>query len=499
MRFVPKLSAALLLLVVGLAAQPARAYDFLVPGSRGPALGGAMAATTDDAFAVWHNPALLARSDSYRFGLSYALIDPQLNVSVNQYGSLGFVPSLQAYDSTGQLGQEATRNRISDSFGLASPDMVHGFNLHMLFPIHRMIPKLPFRAGLGATLFIPCGGTCVVKVKGHTPDQPFFPVFGSRNQRLRLMVGLGIEIIKDWWTLGISGSFFTSMKGVVSSYTPVATYDPDNPDANQPAASTATFDQELGTTVTPVLGTAITPIPELAIGLFYRFAERLDLEFTVDAGVSFDLGYPIEAQMPYFLETDFFFVPATLGLAVSGTLFDSLSITAQLDYVFWSDVTDNININQFDLKDGAINDKGGLITMEEYGDFRVRSLPPPKIRARNIFVPRVGLEYTLNKYVQFRGGYSYTPSALEADQKYHNMLLDNTYHTIGLGVGFRYYDPLDLLDLPILIDLHGQMLVLEPRYNKIGVADEVGGYHAKGVVETSGFYWGIGINVTFQL
>jgi len=493
------ISATFLLLLL-VPAPEASAYDFLQPGSRGSSLAGAMAANSSDAFAVWYNPALLGQVDDHRFGLDYAILYPVLKVEVDQVGSLGFVPALQGYDSGEHLSQSLTLSRINEAFGTeAPPEMLHGFNVHLLVPLHRLMPNLPIRVGLAGTLFVPCGGTCVVKVRGHTPDQPFFPVFGSRNQRLRLMLGLGIELIRDWWAIGVSASFFCDMEGRVSSYTPVSTFDSEHPEENPPGASTATFTQELGTNVTPVFGTVVTPTKDLSIGLYYRMAERLHVSFAVDAGVFFDMGYSIEAQMPYFLEGDFFFVPAALGLGIAGTLFGSLRLTAQVDYVFWSDVTENINVNDFDLADGATNEAGGLTTMEEYGDFRVRSLLPPKIRARNIICPRVGAEYTLNKYVQFRAGYSYAPSALEEDQEYGNMLLDNNYHTVGLGIGLSYFDALKLLELPILIDIHGQMAFLETRYNKVGVKDDIGGYQARGVVKTSGFFWSAGLTVTFQL
>jgi long-subunit fatty acid transport protein len=491
---------ALAWLLAALAPASAGAYDFLLPSSRGAAMGGAMAASSDDAFALWYNPALIACVDEHRVGLDYGLLDPRIRAEVEQYGSLGKIPSLRFSDAQGQWSQELSRAAIDRAFGEdAIPEMLHGFSLHMLFPIHRIIRKLPVRVGLAGTLFVPCGGTCVVKVQAHTPDQPFFPIMGSRTQRLRLMLGLGLELIRNWWTIGLSVSAFTSMTGEVSSKTPVSTYDPDRPEENQPEASTATFKQELGTTVTPMIGTVVTPLKQLRIGAYYRFAEKLDMDFDVNAGVSLNVGYAIESEMIYFLESDFFYVPAAVGLALAATPIKSLHIAVQADYVFWSDVTDTMSVSHFDVEPEALNESGGLETMEEYGNFRVRSLPPPRIKVRDIITPKIGVEYSPIRLLKIRLGYSYTPSALEPDQEYENMLLDNSYHTVGLGLGFAFYLKSKALETPFLhLDLSGQFLILQPRYNKVGVNDPEGGYHARGVVRTSGYLWGLGSQFTFR-
>ncbi len=499
LRIAPALIASLYL-ATGLSGSAA-AHDIMPPGSRAAALGGAMVSNCESGNAAWYNPALLTVSNEFKFSLQYSALFPRTNAKVEQYGSLGFIPYMQAHDANGNLSYSKTRLRIDKLFSAdAEPDTLDGFNVQLLLPLKRMIPKFPIRVGFGAMIFAPCAGSCVVKVNAHTSDQPFYPVFGSRSQRLHVLLGVGIEILEDLLSIGAAVSILADMSGNVGSLTPISTFDADNPGDKQPGPSKATFSQDLGTSATPVLGALVRPLDELRIGAYYRFAQRLGLQFAVDAGVAVDMGFPLESQMPYTLESNFFYVPASTGIGIGATLGDRLLLTGQVDWVFWSGVADNINISDFDVDPEVVNDIGGLTTMEEYGDFRVRQLPPPHIKARDIIVPRLGAEYALMRgYTRLRLGWSYTPSALEPDQQFGNLLLDNSYHTVSSGLGMALADPLGYMELPVLIDVHFLVSILQPRYQRVGLEDSVAGYHAMGLVKTDGYFFGFGLEATFQL
>jgi long-subunit fatty acid transport protein len=478
------------------------ASDFLVPGSRGTAMAGALVANSEDGHATWYNPALLARTDDCHFGLQYTGIFPSLTANVHNYGSLGLVPHFQGFDKQGALNRTQTQLRVNDMFsGQADPDAFHGFNITLLLPITKMMPKFPYRIGFGLSILVPGAGTSVVRVAGHTADQPFYPVFGSRIQRLRLYAGAGFEILKDKLSIGVGATVFTNIQGEVGTLTPMTTFDYTHPKEKQdlPAPSKATFAQDLGTTASPIFGIQFRPIKGLDFGAYYRMAQSMDLNFNVAAGVDVRMGYKLAAEMPYYLKSDFFYIPASTGLGAGVSLIPGLLLTAQVDWVFWSGLTDNINIADFDIVPGNINDKGGLVPLEEYGDFKARSYPVPGIRARDVFSPKAGLEWTWWGFTYLRAGYAFTPSALEPDQQYMNMLLDNNYHTISGGVGFSLKDPLQFIEKPILLDFHFAANVLEKRYNRVGLNDLDGGFHAKGVVETGGTFFGLGVELTLQL
>lgn len=495
-------------LLVALLALPltvAQAQDFHPPGSRGAAMAGAMGAICDDGYGAWYNPAQLIAEDKFKFGVQFSGMIPDLSATVVNRGTLGWIPYFQDHNADGSLSNGQTLLRTQRMFNEeARPEPLYGFNIHLLLPLKRMIPKFPLRVGFGAAVFAPCAGACIVKVNAHTPDQPFYPVFGSRVQRLQILLGVGIEVIKELLSVGASVSVLAAMEGTVGSMTPISTFDPDNPDSGQPEPSKATFSQDLGSASTPQLGLLVTPLGrkqdiDLRIGAFYRFPQRLSLKFAVDAGVAMDMGYSIEANMPYFLKSSFFYVPAAAGVSVGARLARHLVLAAQVDWVFWADLPNNINLSRFEVAPEQINDNGGLRPMEEYGDFRVRSLAFPKIRARNILIPRFGAEYAIKGLTRLRLGWAYTPSALDPDQQFQNLLLDNSYHTVSTGIGFSLKDPLEYLKYPILLDVHYTTNILNPRHNRVGLKDEPAGYHAQGVVLTEGYFFGFGVELTLQL
>lgn len=479
------------------------AHDFVVPGSRGAAMSGSIIANSEDGHAVWYNPALLAMSNEFKFGFEYAGMYSGLTNDVVNFGSLGQIPSFQIMDGGDSPLLQKTRLNVDNVFSDNSvPESLYGFNLEFLLPIHRMLDKFPQRISFGGSIFVPGSGASIVAVDGSSPDQPFFPVFGSRIQRLKFMMGLGIEILDDLLSIGASVSVLTDITGSVGSLTPMTTFDPAQPEGKQAQAnpSKATFKQDLGTSVTPLFGLLVKPVDGVNIGAYYRFPQSMDLKFNVDAGVDVNMGYTLVAKIPYYLKGDFFYVPASTGLGVGVSLIPSLLLTAQVDYVFWSELSDRINISDFDVEAGVINDNGALAPLEDYGSFKVRSYPVPPIHTRDTICPKAGLEWTLKGgFTKLRLGYAYTPSALKEDQGYENLLMDNTYHSISGGVGFALNDPLAYLTKPVLLDVHVLVDVLEPRVNKVGLSDPVAGYHAKGQVESSGYFLGFGVELTLQL
>lgn len=251
--------------------------------------------------------------------------------------------------------------------------------------------------------------------------------------------------------------------------------------------------------MSPIVGLRYQPLDWLNFGVSYRHKHGMNLDFNVAAGLDVNMGYPLEAEMPYYLRSNFFFVPSNLGGGVDFSLIPGLRLTAQLDYVFWSDLQDYINISEFDIADGMVNDDGALVPLEDYGDFKVRSYPVPRIRSRNVFSPKAGAEWTIGGFTSIRLGYAWTQSALQTDQDYQNLLLDNDYHTVSGGLGFSFLDPLGYMKKEMLLDLHFSAYILQPRSNKVGLQDDLGGFHARGVVDTSGYFLNFGVEFTVQL
>lgn len=481
----------------------AHAQEVLTPGSRGSGMAGAVTAVSDDGYSVWYNPALLAYATDFKFGTQYTGLITDVSGEVTNYGSLGHIPYMQVQDADGNLMLRKTQLRVDSLFGReAEPRSQHILDMHFVLPVQRMIPRFPQKAAFGGFISIPGAGLSIVSVRGQTPDQPFYPVMGSRIERLRMVFGAAIEVIDDILSIGASVSILASLEGNVGSLAPMTTFDPSASADKQeiPNPGKATFGQEISTSLTPEFGLSLKPLKGIDIGAYYRFPQSMDLRFDVAVGVDMNMGYTLQAELPYYLKGSFFYVPASTGLGIGVSLIPNLLLSAQLDYVFWSELGDNINISNFNVDPRVINDQGGLAPLEEYGDFKVRCYPVPPIYSRNTLNPKAGLEWTLKGgFTKIRLGYAYVPSALEEDQKYQNLLLDNSYHTVSGGVGLALTDPLGYIPKPILIDVHALVNILEDRVNKVGLEDPEGGYHAKGWVESSGYMYGFGIDFTVQL
>ena len=108
----------------------------------------------------------------------------------------------------------------------------------------------------------------------------------------------------------------------------------------------------------------------------------------------------------------------------------------------------------------------------------------------DIFVPRVGLEYTALDStwlgLAVRGGYAYEPSPAPPQRGLTNYV-DGDKHAVSLGLGVRLTDPSGVFPKPVWIDLGGQLIhLVERRYEKADPADPVGDYVASGRVLTAG-------------
>jgi long-subunit fatty acid transport protein len=112
--------------------------------------------------------------------------------------------------------------------------------------------------------------------------------------------------------------------------------------------------------------------------------------------------------------------------------------------------------------------------------------PPPGFQ--DIFVPRVGAEYTFNEHVAARMGYFYKPSPVP-DQTGRNNYADSDRHGVSVGVGVSFHDPWGLLKKPILIDAAFQTQILEHRYvTKTDPDNPTGNYSIDGEIFLGGIY-----------
>jgi len=116
----------------------------------------------------------------------------------------------------------------------------------------------------------------------------------------------------------------------------------------------------------------------------------------------------------------------------------------------------------------------------------MNNFPDPEFK--DIFVPRVGSEFIVNKYFTLRGGYYYQASPVP-DQRGITNYADADKHVISIGGGVTAFLPPKILEKPIHIDFVFQAQVLEKRsVVKDDPQDPVGDYTIDGEIFLGGVF-----------
>ena len=106
----------------------------------------------------------------------------------------------------------------------------------------------------------------------------------------------------------------------------------------------------------------------------------------------------------------------------------------------------------------------------------------------DIFVPRLGSEFFVNRHLTVRGGYSYQPSPVP-DQRGITNYADSDKHVVSVGAGVNAFLPPNLLERPLHIDLVFQAQFLESRsVMKDDPEDPVGDYTFGGRILSGGIF-----------
>lgn len=477
----------------------ANPFDLVGLGSRNAAMAGAGGASTGGGSAAFLNPAALTLHGDAELEVSYGIMVPQFRAEVVNPGSLGNVAAFQQR-SSGGLDMEATLASVRQAFSrAASLGRLDGFMAAGTFPFRRVISALDRELTLGALVFMPGTGSEVVKVEGVTPNDPVFVWLGSRLHRMMAVLSAGLEVWPGKVAIGGGAIILADIGGSVESVAPIAVFNKDDPsNPPPPKPSVATFRQDLSTDVAPVVGILVRPTDFLAFSVVYRHEMELSLDFRVKAGVYFDLGgVPIQADIPYRLQSDFFYLPTEITFCSAVRPWSFLSFNADVTVAFTSSFGSHLPVTRFTLDPSAVGPQGELVALESLGAFRAVSEEPLMVKTRDIVVAKVGTEVMPVPWLRIMAGYAYHPSPLEPDQGYGNMLLDGGFHRIGAGVSADVGDPFGALRRPLLLAGHFSAMILNKRYNKVGRV-RGGKVDGAGVVKTEGYGLGGGLTVGFR-
>ncbi len=463
-------------------------------GSRNAALAGSVSTVCNDGNAAWYNPAALAVGNAPAFTLSYAWMLPSLEASVANFGSLGRINSYQA-EQDGELSEPLTSKALDSAFARAADrEARSGLGIAFVVPLRSLFPSLPVAVSLGGSFLLPEAGGKLAAFASHSPDEPFFPSWNRPFGQARINFALGVELWKDIAWLGGGAAVHSRAAGRVVTLTPIAAYSDADPDGNPPTPSQARTTQELGMEATPTAGLLVKPAPWLGLAVVYHGEEETAIEMEIEATMELNLGHPMQVELPYVLSGNFAYQPHRI---VGGLLLNplpELKVTAEVTMALWEGFDDQLQVLSFHVADEAL-DENGTVHIEDFGsNFSVATERRPAVRSKNTLEPRAGLEYSIGSHVDLRVGYSYRPSPLDADQEYRNLLLDNSWHSVTAGAGFLVAGG-EPGKARAMLNAHFQGIFLEPRYNRVGKADDAGEAFARGLVLTEGHMLGFGLEL----
>jgi long-chain fatty acid transport protein len=288
--------------------------------------------------------------------------------------------------------------------------------------------KLSRQIVVGWSAYFPDNTKSVYKVRYGTFYDPYFPLYGdsSADQPICLMACAGVEIFP--WLL-VGGGINLQIHGeYVKMDVAVDLH-------GEPVTEESRAIMDVTTEIHPLAGILLKPIDRLRIG----FSWRHRVEFIVAGGMQMQMllylgpGRTVPIPIPLTVNAQGHYRPEQFALGASFRFTRNLLVAADVTYYEW----------------------------HPYADEGANPLHPPMT---DIFVPRVGAEYSLLRdRLALRAGYSFQESPLSpqrAGSPYN--LMDNDVHTVSLGTGV-FWDVFGAFPRPLQWSLFYQLQALVPR------------------------------------
>jgi len=442
-------SAALAVIAPGRAA--AHAPDVYGFGSRGAAMGGALAADATDFSASYYNPAGLAGATGLGLSLGYTYAANDLRINDQPSG---------ARDVHGLVG------------GLVAPGELAG---------------IPFAFGLST--YMPDEG--LSRIQALRQETPRWELYDDRLSILFLAANLAIRPL-PFLEIGGGLAFLASTRGgfeVTGRADVLSPYE---------SKLRHQVDADLTTIRYPQLGTRLRVSDLGFLGLTYRGEAKLPL--SIDASLDGVVDFAgVEVPLRYALESRTIdgFLPQQAVLGASFQRVEGLRVNLDLTWVNWSAYESPVARTRAHLE--ADPPEGAGVELPE----DPKPTVPIPLEFEDRLVPRLGVEYVWPVAgpmrevrgeakprraleVPLRAGYVYERSPVPPQTGITNYV-DVDRHTISLGAGVWWNHPGEVLPGTLRLDVHGQLSVLPERVTeKANPADFVGDYRAHGTMVNVG-------------
>jgi len=413
----------LLLVLFAPASAAASIFDLYGFGARGTGLGNALTAGADDYTAAYYNPAALTRRKVVHVGIGLDGVLPGLRVDTDRDDP----------DPAPHL-----------------PEWNLGLNGGVVVPLSTWTDG---RLAFGVGLFFPV--LEFTRIDAFDPVRPQFYLYQSLPDKLLVAPAVGFELT-PWLAVGAGLQVLASIQG--------------RADTAVSLGSGRFTRKKLGVDLrgeaSPTAGVLLAPHPDVHLGLSWRSA--LDFAYALPVVVFVEeLG-----TLTFDLRGTVLYTPHQLSAGAAWRFDARLLLLADVTWAMWSlapDPSARVTV----LLEGEAVGHDELV--------RVDSLPVD-LGARDVLVPRLGVELTLDPALICRAGWSYRPTPLPTPTGRTNYL-DSPAHTLSAGLSWAPGAPGEPGRDPVWLEAAVQLTWLTSRrVDKVDPADSVGSYSAGGPI-----------------
>jgi len=250
-------------------------------------------------------------------------------------------------------------------------------------------------------------------------QQPHFAMYGEANEQVAFATGVAWKATR---TLSIGGGFAALIKTQLplTADFPILEPDPMDPTGYRPVSFQ--LGVGMGAFLAPRFGFLWTPSSRFRIGGAYRGALYHDLD--VDAKI--DAKLIIDVPVPVHVDSLGWFSPRQFSLGASGEPTPDLTLTADVTYYRWGELTDKQSSYPF------LN----MYSLDPQGASGALVFPRPIHSGwKNNFAFRAGGEQRMGA-LAIRAGLGYRTRAVDNPDDSNVNLLDSTVVTGAFGVAY---------------------------------------------------------------
>ncbi|MBI5608181.1 MAG: hypothetical protein HY902_04820 [Deltaproteobacteria bacterium] len=365
-------------------------------GPRTAAMGNTGEATSDDYYAAYANPANLVLAKHIHFGFGTDLI-------WNRFGI------------ERQGGAEVWPSRL--------PQDNYLMHLGVSTPLPGWLQE---HAALAVAFHLPIGGpTRLDSLDYRIPQLPMYDTLGDR---LALVFGASVRPL-PWLAVGASGQVLTALSGRSD-----IALSPLDHRVNQKSLQVS-----LSTEVFPIVGVTVLPHSDVRLAVVWRGKSEVRYALPLHVNVE-QVG-----TMTFSVAGVGLWLPDTVAGAAAWQA-GKLLWTAGAAWQRWSELPPLAPNVTLSLNNAQLVQPGG-----KTADILYAHNEPVAMGAKDIVVPRAGVEWQAHRMLHLRAGVQYRPTPFPKADGVANYL-DSPATTATCGVGVTLDDPLGVARKPLQID-----------------------------------------------